>query len=112
MKSIQCPYCKNEVPPGALCNECGRALEKKKYYFGTTRLLILQTIHDNGDSMLVKNILITLNEKGKPRESVRTILSNMVKLGLLTSPKRGRYTITPSGIECLQYMEENKSYHP
>lgn len=100
MAIMVCPSCKKEVPNALFCLYCGNQLKGKPIVPRMTEM--------------EKEILILLNKRGGPvsvsdvhtivdgtKPSVRVMLSNLVKFGLVDRPRRGQYVISEIGQRAL-----------
>jgi len=90
---VMCPACQRAVPDANICVCCGNILKE----IPLPRLTpmekkILRCLQEGASS--IDDIL---NCADGSKESVRVVMSNMVKFGLARRHKRGQYTLTEAG---------------
>lgn len=96
---VTCKKCEKEVPDSTVCIYCGnilRALPPPRLTpkeLSIMKYLLSLKTPANIDSILKK--------VPGSKESMRMLLSNLVKFGMVTRPERGRYSVSVIGREHL-----------
>jgi len=90
---VVCPDCQKEVPDGNICIYCGRILKEMPLPRLTPmEVKILKCLKEGASS--IDDILDCADST---KESIRVVVSNMLKLGLVTRTGRGCYSLTKAG---------------
>lgn len=93
---ITCPQCSKEVPNTDFCLYCGTRLRGKVIVprLAEMERNVLKFLKDRDEAAAISDIHEAVDGS---RETVRNMLSNLVKFGLVNRPSRGRYVISEKG---------------
>ena len=101
---VTCPFCGRDVPDTLFCVACGKRLRGDPIAPRlTSKEQKILSVIASADKMRVSKIC---TEVGGSKGSVRTILTNLVRYGLVDKPHRGVYAISARGREVVHRFEE------
>ena len=101
---VICPNCGRKVPDTIMCIYCaGPIKERPRVSISVKEMEVLSTLKKLGDSR-VNDVFKVL---GGSRESVRMILSNLVKYGYVNKSGWGRFIVSERGKSVLEEGTKN-----
>lgn len=92
-----CPNCRKALPEYLYCPFCGSPLRRDVPLLGPRQLDILSTINELCKTQSKVKVADVHQKEDKSKESIRTLMYELVKLELLDRPARSYYKITDRG---------------